>query len=200
MRLMNSLALAATVLVGLAPAVGCTPPATETTAQTTPAPAPAPEPVLSPEEALIAEALSAAPAELAENAAVMNWEMKVVREGTNGWTCMPTPPHLTGTSPMCVDATWMEWAGHYLNKTPYAGGKFGLSYMLAGDEGASNIDPYAEGPTDDNQWIKEGAHLMILVPDRAQLEGISTDPWNGGPYVMWKGTDYAHIMVPVESE
>jgi hypothetical protein len=29
---------------------------------------------------------------------------------------------------------------------------------------------------------------------------MSTDPWNGGPYVMWKGTPYAHIMVPVDAE
>jgi len=28
--------------------------------------------------------------------------------------------------------------------------------MLAGDTGASNIDPYAEKPTFDNQWIAEG--------------------------------------------
>ena len=37
---------------------------------------------------------------------------------------------------------------------------------------------------------------MIIGPDPAGLEGISTDPHNGGPYVMWKGTDYAHIMIP----
>jgi hypothetical protein len=69
--------------------------------------------------------------------------------------------------------------------------------MLAGDEGASNIDPFAEGPTDDNQWIKEGPHLMLIVPDAAALETIPTDPKVGGPYVMWKGTPYAHVMVPV---
>ena len=38
---------------------------------------------------------------------------------------------------------------------------------------------------------------MILVPDKAMLEGISNDPNSGGPYVMWKDTPYAHIMVPV---
>jgi hypothetical protein len=38
---------------------------------------------------------------------------------------------------------------------------------------------------------------MILVPDPKMLEGISTDPQSGGPYVMYKGTPYAHIMVPV---
>ena len=152
------------------------------------------------EGAVIKEALSAAPPELAEGAAVMDWEGKMLKEGTNGWTCMPTPPHLVGgAAPMCNDAVWMEWADAYLNKGEYAGGKLGLSYMLAGDEGASNIDPYAEGPTEDNQWIVEGPHLMLLVPDAAMLEGMSTDPWNGGPYVMWKGTPYAHIMVPVNT-
>jgi hypothetical protein len=38
---------------------------------------------------------------------------------------------------------------------------------------------------------------MIIVPDTNMLQGISDDPNNGGPYVMWKGTTYAHIMVPV---
>lgn len=70
------------------------------------------------------------------------------------------------------------------------------AYMLAGDGGASNIDPFAKGPTADNQWIVEGPHLMIIVPDAAALGAIPTDPKNGGPYVMWKGTPYAHIMVP----
>jgi hypothetical protein len=37
---------------------------------------------------------------------------------------------------------------------------------------------------------------MVLVPDLRLLDGVSTDPNNGGPFVMWKGTPYAHIMVP----
>ena len=69
--------------------------------------------------------------------------------------------------------------------------------MLAGDEGASNIDPYAEGETADNQWIVEGPHIMIIVPDPALLDSLPTDPSIGGPYVMWKGTPYVHIMVPI---
>lgn len=68
--------------------------------------------------------------------------------------------------------------------------------MLAGDSGASNSDPYATEETDD--WVVVGAHLMIIVPDASMLEGIPTDPENGGPWVMWKGTPYAHVMVPVD--
>lgn len=160
-------------------------------------------PVLADQAAVIEEALSAAPADLAKGATVKDWEGNVLKEGDNGWTCLPTTPDVGargGANPMCNDAVWMEWADAYLNKKDYAGGKFGVSYMLAGDGGASNIDPYPEGPTDDNQWIVEGPHLMLLVSDLAALEGMSTDPWNGGPYVMWKGTPYVHIMVPVDSE
>ena len=43
-------------------------------------------------EELIKEALSAAPAKIAEGATVMNWDGKILKEGDNGWTCMPTPP------------------------------------------------------------------------------------------------------------
>jgi hypothetical protein len=151
-------------------------------------------------EATIRDALSAAPPKIAAGATVMDWEMNVLKQGDNGWTCFPTLPTLEGNAPMCHDAAWMEWADAYINKKELQNPKFGISYMLAGDEGASNIDPYATGPTEDNQWVVEGPHLMILVPDPAMLEGISTDPYHGGPYVMWKGTPYAHIMVPVAAK
>ena len=147
---------------------------------------------------LLKDALSAAWPGMAENATVVDWEGNVLREGSNGWTCMPTPPNLTIDSPMCLDSEWKKWADAWQNKKDYAAESLGISYMLAGDGGASNIDPYAEGPTDDNEWIREGAHLMILAP-AALLDAYPTDPQNGGPYVMWKGTPYAHLMVPIGS-
>ena len=51
--------------------------------------------------------------------------------------------------------------------------------------------------TADNQRGHHLPHLMIVVPNLASLEGISTDPNNGGPYVMYAGTPYAHIMAPI---
>jgi len=146
----------------------------------------------------IADALSAAWPGMAENATVVDWEGNVLREGSNGYTCMPTPPMLDGKAPMCMDGEWMKWADAWLNKKDYTASKLAISYMLGGDEGASNTDPFAEGPTEDNEWIKEGAHLMIIAPAEL-LDAFPTDPQNGGPYVMWKGTPYAHLMVPVGS-
>ena len=148
--------------------------------------------------ALLKDALSAAWPGMAEDATVVDWEGNVLKEGSNGFTCLPTPPMLTVDSPMCMDAEWMRWADAWQNKKPFRAETIGISYMLAGDGGASNIDPYAEGPTEDNQWIREGAHLMIIAPAQL-LDAFPTDPYNGGPYVMWKGTPYAHLMVPVGS-
>jgi hypothetical protein len=145
-------------------------------------------------EALIHDALSAATAEIAKGATVVDWEENVLKEGTNGWTCFPTPPPFE-KAPMCFDSQWLNWASAWMNKEAVNIDGLGIAYMLAGDSGASNSDPYAEGETDD--WIVAGPHLMVITPNAAELEGIPTDPKNGGPWVMWKGTPYAHIMVPV---
>jgi hypothetical protein len=142
------------------------------------------------------DALSAAWPGMVDGAQVVDWEGNVLQEGANGYTCLPTPPMLTGTAPMCMDGEWMEWADAWSNKKEFAADRIGISYMLAGDEGASNTDPFAEGPTEDNEWIVEGAHLMIIAPP-GMLDTFPTDPDSGGPYVMWKGTPYEHLMVPV---
>jgi hypothetical protein len=145
-------------------------------------------------DAMIADALSATTPEMAKGATVIDWENNVLKEGDNGWTCFPTAPQFE-KAPMCVDGPWLTWADAWANKGPVSIGELGISYMLAGDSGASNSDPYAAEPGDD--WVVAGPHLMIIVPDPAMLDGISTDPENGGPWVMWKGTPYAHVMVPV---
>lgn len=148
-------------------------------------------------QALLEDALSAAPPTLRDKVTVMDWQQNVLQQGSSNYTCFPTPPSLTGKAPMCMDGPWMMWADAWTNKKPFQAKSIGISYMLGGDGGASNTDPFVEGKTDDNQWIVEGPHLMIIVPDPAMLDSLPSDPYEGGPYVMWKGTPYAHIMVPV---
>jgi hypothetical protein len=146
--------------------------------------------------AIIANALQAGPASITDHAAVMDWGGNMLREGTNGWICFPDPPTIAD-APMCMDEPWMAWAGAWQSKGPVTIDRPGIAYMLLGDAGASNIDPYAEGPTAQNEWVVSGPHLMLIVPGPSSLDGISTDPDNGGPWVMWKGTPYAHVMIPV---
>lgn len=144
----------------------------------------------------LANALRAAPASITDGAAVMDWDGTVLREGDNGWTCFPDPPNMQA-APMCLDEAWLSWAQSWQNKTPVEIDRAGLAYMLHGDAGASNTDPWASGPTEDNDWVESGPHLMLIVPDLAALEGMPTDAHNGGPWVMWTGTPYAHVMIPV---
>jgi hypothetical protein len=146
----------------------------------------------------IALAVSAGPAEITRNATIIDMtdmsskEHKQLRAGTNGWVC-----YAMVRQPMCLDKEWQKWAEAWMGKTTPQITNTGIAYMLAGDTGASNTDPYATAPTADNQWVVSPAHIMVLYRDSPMLEAFPTDPKNGGPWVMWKGTPYAHVMVPV---
>lgn len=149
-------------------------------------------------EAMIRSALSGGPEDVASAATVRDWQGNILREGSNGWTCLPDMADLPGNSPMCLDSIWMAWVEAWQNKKPFRASRVAFGYMLQGDFPTSNTDPYAQAATHDNQWIEDsGPHVMILVPDAAALEGLPRTPHENGPWVMWDGTPYAHIMLPV---
>src|SRR4029077_9939781 len=115
-----------------------------------------------------------------------------------GWSCLPDMPESKGNDPMCIDEPWMKWIQAYLSKTTPAVGRVGIGYMIApGGVWGSNSDPYGMMEMPDNHWALHSPHVMIVVPDVQSLAGLSTDPKNGGPYGMYAGPPYAHIMAPV---
>ena len=146
--------------------------------------------------------MSAAPDGLSRNATIMQFneagELVELRAGTNGWWCLPDEnPAAPGNAPICVDGAWQEFFGSYMARETPDIEQIGISYMLEGGSFASNSDPFAEGPPEGEEWLHDGPHLMIVVPDPAMLEGFPTDHRSDSPYVMWAGTPYAHLMVPV---
>lgn len=148
-------------------------------------------------EAMIRSAMSAAPAEISAKAAIQDWQGNTLREGSNGWTCMPDMADKPGDSPMCLDEVWMKWADAWMNKKSFSTDRVAFGYMLQGDFPTSNTDPYATEATPDNEWVENsGPHVMILVPDVSMLEGLSRTPHERGPWVMWEGTPYVHVMMP----
>jgi hypothetical protein len=144
----------------------------------------------------IARAMQAAPESISKNATILDTDGTVLRQGSNSWRCLPTSGP-GSTHPMCNDEVWMRAMDAFGKKADFKTDRIGICYMLAGDDNTNNADPFDTKPDPGEVWVQEGPHLMILVPDPKMLEGISSDPNNGGPYVMWKGTPYAHIMVPV---
>jgi hypothetical protein len=150
----------------------------------------------------IQSAEAAAPASIAHNAAVItvdaNGAMKTLREGTNGWTCMPDNPQTPGHDPMCMDGNALKWAQAWMGHKDPPAGAVGMMYMLAGGSDASNTDPWGAKPAEGQQWLETGPHVMV-VGSKEILTGYPAGdkPDTKAPYVMFSGTPYAHLMVPV---
>jgi hypothetical protein len=150
--------------------------------------------------AIIASAMKAAPPAVARNATIVDMGpngMRVVRKGTGAFTCMADNPATPGPDPMCLDKNAMAWAQAYFAHKPPPKAA-GFMYMLEGGTDASNTDPFAKAPTKTNNWIKTGPHVMIVGdPEIVQHYPASPTPDTTQPYVMWPGTQYAHLMIPV---
>jgi hypothetical protein len=152
---------------------------------------------------IIKSAMSAAPQAVSKDATIidvgMDGKVRTVREGKNGWWCMADSPASPGPDPMCGDQNSLEWAKAWMEKKQPPKGQVGFIYMLAGGSDASNTDPYAKGPTETNNWVKTGSHVMI-VNATDLMKGYPKDPKpnTSAPYIMWAGTPYAHLMIPVK--
>jgi hypothetical protein len=152
----------------------------------------------------IEEAMSAAPLSISANATILDYPSEpggkkaVLRKGTNGWTCRPDNPHIPGYNPMCVDSQVFELLSSAVERRNPNITRTGFGYFLQGGHGRSNMNPWDNSPTPDNEWMEpQVPHIVIVSPDKTLLEGLPTEMDNGGPWVMWGDTPYAHIMVPV---
>lgn len=150
----------------------------------------------------IESALAAAPAVIGKDAKVIamkpDGSMSVLREGNNGWTCMGDNPATPGADPMCMDANAMKWAEAWIGHKPPPTDNVGLMYMLAGGSDASNTDPWGTKPKDGGKWVETGPHVMVVGSNSLNKIYPGGDhPDTTKPYVMFAGTPYAHMMVPI---
>ena len=156
---------------------------------------------------------TAAPAYIAANATVLDANMEPLRVGTNGGTCLAASPR--GMSdpengwknpheamPVCADGESMKWMQGFMSQTEPKLDRDGFAWMLHGDTGEDNTTPMVMSKSDakdPSQWIESGPHLMLMPKNPKTLEGYSSDFNTGSPYVMFDGTPYAHLMIPVDN-
>ncbi len=148
------------------------------------------------EPAYLAKVKTAAPAEIVAKASIVmmqDGKPKSLQTGTNGYTCLIGPD---GT-PLCADENGMAWWKAVGSKSDPPN-KIGFIYMLAGDTGTSNHDPYQRASH--QHWVQTGPHVMIVGPLVREMPGYPrtadvSDPTQ--PYVMFPGTPYEHLMLPV---
>ena len=158
---------------------------------------------------------TAAPSFIAANCTVVDVDGTVLREGTNGWTAMAANPRGMAdpengwkdpheAMPMVGDGPAMQWAMAYMGGKKPEMDSDGWAWMLHGDMGEDNrqhlvIDEEGVAKAKaDGQWIESGPHLMLFPKDPSSLDGQTTDFNTGAPYIMFKGTGYDHLMIPVE--
>ena len=172
--------------------------ATATLAASASAQFPTPE-VSKSEPEYIAKVKTAAPASVVDNATILmmqeKGDSKTLQTGANGFTCFVD----SDGTPLCADANGMQWMKAIGGKAAPPD-KTGFVYMMAGDVGTSNHDPYA---TDESHWVQTGPHVMIVGAAAREMEDMYPRTMDADPsqaYVMFPGTPYAHLMLPVHSQ
>jgi len=151
----------------------------------------------------IADALRAGPRFITKDATLLDWpttpdgEYRVLRQGTNEWTCLPGVPGYPHDEPGCFDPTFMQWMKDSLaGRRPHID-RVGISYMYAGAWVATES---AENHRSTSSEFHVGPHIMIVSPHRNQQEMrvLSHDGSNGMPYVthLPNGTDL-FLVIPV---
>jgi hypothetical protein len=147
-------------------------------------------------ETKIKRAMSAGPAQIAKDAKVVDMDetgnMTTLRDGNNGWTCMPGHPGVVGDAAVCMDGLAMQWAMDFLaHKDKPTNTQPGIMYMLAGGTDWSATDPFATKGTP----IKEPPHWMIMWPFDAKTSGLPDQLKMTGTWIMYAGTPWAHLMI-----
>ena len=131
----------------------------------------------------IADALRAGPAFITRDATLLDWpaapggEYRVLRKGSNEWTCLPGIPGYPHDEPGCFDSVFLRWIQDSLaGRTPHID-RIGISYMYFGA-----WQPAKDGSAGHEFHV--GPHLMIVSPHQDDFQGFNRDPANGMPYVI----------------
>jgi hypothetical protein len=149
----------------------------------------------------IANAMSAGPPAVSRNATIVTMDgdkMRTLRPGKNSFTCMSDDPGSPGNDPMCLDKNAMTWLHAWMDHKDAPRGQIGLVYMLQGGSDASNDDPFATKPATGQKWVTTGPHVMVvgMAGSLGDITHSPADPKK--PFVMWGGSSYEHIMMPVK--
>ena len=121
-------------------------------------------------------------------------EYRLLRKGTNEWTCLPAIPGYPHDEPGRFDPVFLQWIKDSLaGKQPHID-RIGISYMYSGAWVPNNSGKERGGE------FRVGPHIMIVGPHQFQDElcPLSHDGSNGMPYVahLPNGTDL-YLVLPI---
>lgn len=160
------------------------------------------------QEQLIQLALSAAPATIAKDAAVMLADEKgalvEVKKGNNGFTCIPDPnPNAERLEPICMDQATLGWFSSFKNKAPKPTNTVpGIAYMAKGAEGWVKAGQLLPKQEPEAVLVDFPPHWMIFWPFDSKTSGFPSctiEPDKtvrvGNVCILWAGSPYASLII-----
>lgn len=63
---------------------------------------------------------------------------------------------------------------------------------------ASTTDPSVTEPAPGAEWIVDSPVVIFVSPTDLKPVDFPTDPMLGQPFIMFEGTPYEHLMIPVK--
>jgi hypothetical protein len=147
----------------------------------------------------IASAMQAGPKFVTQNATVLDWpsspggEFRVLRAGTNGWTCLPGRPNAAHEEPGCFDQVFLQFMKDSMaGRTPNVQ-SVGISYMYGGFWVPNKTHAMGSG----NEF-HVGPHIMIIGLDQKIVQKLNHDGSNGEAYVNHlAGRTELYLVIPI---
>ena len=147
----------------------------------------------------IASAVQAGPKFVTRDAIVLDWptspggEYRVLRAGTNGWTCLPGFRGAAHDEPGCFDQVFLQFIKDSIaGRTPNVQ-SVGISYMYGG-----KFVPNKSHAMGSGNEFHVGPHIMIIGLDQKTMQTLNQDGSNGEPYVNHlPGRPELFLVIPI---
>ncbi len=147
----------------------------------------------------IASALEAGPKFVTQNATVIDYptspggEYRVLRAGTNGWTCLPGYAGAAHDEPGCFDKVFLQFIKDSMAGLTPNVQRIGISYMYGGKWVPNKSHAMGSGAE-----FHVGPHIMIIGLDQKMMQTLSQDASNGEPYVnSLPGHSELYLVIPI---
>jgi hypothetical protein len=147
----------------------------------------------------IASAMQGGPKFVTQSATVLDrplspgGEYRVLRAGTNGWTCLPGYSGAAHDEPGCFDQVFLQFIKDSMAGLTPNVQRIGISYMYGGkwvDNKSHAIGSGAE--------FRVGPHIMIIGLNQKTMRTLNQDASNGEPYVnSLPGHPELFLVIPI---
>jgi hypothetical protein len=147
----------------------------------------------------IADALRAGPEFVTKDATLLDWpsapggEYRLLRKGSNEWTCLPAIPGDPHDEPGCFDQVFLQFIKESMAGLTPNVQRIGLSYMYGGKWVPNRSHAMGSGAE-----FHVGPHIMIIGLDQKIMQTLNHDGSNGQPYVNHlPGRTELYLVIPI---